>query len=40
MVHIKSAREAYKKFEISAIGLVREDLNPTDGVTKIMEMEF
>lgn len=34
MIDIKCAREAYKKFEVSAIGLVRRELNLADGLTK------
>lgn len=34
MIDIASAREAYKRFEIQAVGLVRGDQNPADGLTK------
>lgn len=34
MIDIASAREAYKKFEIQAVGLIRGDQNPADGLTK------
>lgn len=34
MIGIMAARQAYRKLEIDAIGLVREEDNPADGLSR------
>ena len=34
MIDVAAAREAYKRYEISNVGLVRSEHNPADGLTK------
>lgn len=35
MIEIMAARQAYRRFEIAAIGLVRGEDNPADGLSKV-----
>lgn len=35
LIHVKAVREDYEKFELSDVGFVRSENNPSDGFTKL-----